>query len=283
MNLWEALQTGRRLLSQVSEEAELDAELLLRHCINLDRAGIYRRLHEELSEEQEDCYRKLVGRRIVHEPTAYILGHKEFFGLEFEVTPAAILPRPETEVLVEMAIDFLRRLTAPRRVTAVDVGTGCGTIAVALARSLPKAEIIAVDVSGAALALARRNAERLGAGGRIRLIHGDMLSALRASFDAIVANLPYVRTEDWEVLPREIREHEPRAGLDGGPDGLYCIDRLLRDAPRHLAPGGALFAEIGDDQGEAARGIARDAFPAARIDVRPDLAGLDRVLVIETD
>ena len=281
MNVWEALQQGKHLLSQVSEERDIEAELLLRECLSLDRTRLYARLGEELSIEQEQAYRGLIVRRMMYEPTAYILGHKEFFGLDFEVTPAAIIPRPETELLVEIAIDFLRR-HSDRAGQIVDVGTGSGVIAVSIAHAIPEARVVAVDVSADALDLARRNAELHRVQKRIRFVQGDMLAPLDGSaFRLIAANLPYVRTSDWEQLPREIREREPRAGLDGGPDGLQAIARLLEQAPKHLAPGGILLAEIADDQGWAAADLAREAFPDACIEVRRDLTGRDRVLTLQ--
>lgn len=280
MNVWEALRLGKRLLSQVSEEPEFDAELLLRHCLGLDRTSLYGRLREEMSEEQERCYRDLVSRRVTHEPTAYILGHKEFFGLDFAVSPAALIPRPETETLVETAITFVRDHLLDRPAVVADIGTGCGAIAVSVAHSLPTAEVIATDTCAEPLALARRNAERIDLRERILFLQGDLLEPLRKKADVLVANLPYIPTDEWERLPPEIRNHEPRASLDGGPDGLRVIERFLEQAPRHLRPGGATFLEIGDRQEASATRIARESFPHADISVKPDLAGLPRVLCI---
>jgi len=283
VNVWEALQQGRRLLAQVSDEGDIEAEMMLRECLSLDRTRLYARLGEVLSTEEEEAYRGLVVRRLVYEPTAYILGHKEFFGLEFEVTPAAIIPRPETELLVEIALEFLRHQAKLSALQIADVGTGCGAIAVSIAHSLPEARIVAVDVSPDALELARRNADRRRVHRRIRFVRGDLLEPLEDStFGLIAANLPYVRTADWEQLPREIKEHEPRAALDGGPDGLQAITRLLQDAPRYLAPGGLLLAEIGDDQGPSATSLAHEAFPSACVEIRRDLSGRDRVLTVRT-
>ncbi len=298
MNTREALRQAARLLTAAgSEEADLEAELLLSHALRVDRVHLYQRLADEIPAEQERAYRDLLARRLAHEPTAYILGHKEFYGLEFEVTPAAIIPRPETEVLVEQLLAFARERFGGAPLTVVDVGVGCGAIAVAVASELPKAQVIATDISPEALDLAGRNAQRHSVAERIHFHEGDLLEPLssahpepksgrsRASSrraDIIAANLPYVRTADWERLPPEIREHGPRDGLDGGPDGLRIIDRLLRQAPAHLTPGGALFLEIGDEQGAAASAIAAQAFPDALIEVKPDLAGLDRVLVVRT-
>ncbi len=269
------------LLGASSEEATLEAELLLAHTLNTDRTHLYQRLRDELALQAESAFDALLQRRLAHEPTAYILGHKEFYGLEFQVTPDAIIPRPETETLVELALDRARSASAPEMRIA-DIGVGCGAIAVALAVNLSDAEIIAIDVSPRALALARRNAERHAVADRIRFLEGDLLEPLDAPVDVIVANLPYVRTVDFEATPPEINEHEPRLGLDGGPDGLRLIERLFRHAPTHLKPGGALFAEIGDQQGEAARTLAVAAFPQAHIEVKQDLSRLDRVLAVRT-
>lgn len=281
MTVGEALGRGRRLLSPISDEADLEAELLLAHALGSDRVHLYQRLGVGLSGQEEQGYGALLDRRLAHEPTAYILGRKEFYGLDLEVTPAAIIPRPETELLVETALAEARRLLQSRPAVAiVDVGVGCGAIACALAANLPQARILATDTSGQALALARGNAQRLGLAKRIRFLQGDLLEPLDAPVDIIVANLPYVRTADWERLPPEIRCSEPREGLDGGPNGLRVIERLLRQAPAYLRRGGALLAEIGDAQGEAASKLAREAFPRSQIAVGQDLLGLDRVLVV---
>ncbi len=282
MNVLEALRQARRLLPQVCDEPELEAELLLRHCLGVDRALLYRLLTAELSAEEEQRFRELVRRRLIHEPTAYIIGHKEFFGLDFEVTPAAIIPRPETEVLVELAIEVAQENRSAQALRITDVGTGCGAIAVALAIALPEANITAVDTSEDALELAKRNARRHGADRRIQFLSGDLLDLLDERVNVIVANLPYVTTADWKALPPEIRQHEPRLALDGGPDGLRVIDRLLQQAPGHLTPSGVLLAEIGRDQGRVAKAAARIAFPQAAVKVMPDLAGRDRVLAVYT-
>ncbi len=276
----EALRRGSRALVEAgSDEATLEAELLLAHALNTDRTHLYQRLRDQLTPQTESAFDDLLQRRLAHEPTAYILGHREFYGLEFQVTPDAIIPRPETETLVELVLDRARSASA-REMRIADIGVGCGAIAVALAVNLSGAEIIAIDVSPLALALARRNAARHEASERISFLEGDLLEPLDAPVDVIAANLPYVTTAELEAAPPEINEHEPRLGLDGGADGLRLIQRLLRDAPPHLKPGGALFAEIGDQQGEAALTLAAAAFPRARIEVKQDLSRLDRVLVV---
>jgi release factor glutamine methyltransferase len=299
VNVREALRHGsRKLVEAGSEEASLEAELVLADVLNTDRTHLYQRLHEALQSESERAFEALLQRRLAHEPTAYILGRREFYGLDLEVTPASIIPRPETETLVELVLEFVRTREAEHETRVVDVGTGCGAVAVILAVHLPRAEIIATDVSPEALALAHRNAECHGIAGRIHFLEGDLLEPLddvahpepkpgvsrdsSRRVDVIAANLPYVRTGDFEAGPPEIRQHEPRLGLDGGPDGLRVIERLLRQAPSRLRAGGALFVEIGEEQGEAARALAADVFPRLRIEVRKDLSGLDRVLAVRT-
>lgn len=283
MNIREALRHGSRVLAEGgSEEASLEAELLLAHALNTDRTHLYQRLREALPDDAARAFEALLQRRLAHEPTAYILGRKEFYGLDFDVTPAAIIPRPETETLVELVLEFIGTRAAGHETRVVDVGVGCGAVAVALAVDLPQAGIIATDVSPEALALARRNAERHQVAERIRFLEGDLLEPLDAPVDAIAANLPYVRSGDFEAGPPEIRLQEPRLGLDGGPDGLRLIERLLGQAPSRLKGGGALFIEIGEEQGDAARALAAESFPQARIEVKRDLSGLDRVLVVRT-
>ncbi len=300
MLIRDALREGRqRLRAAGNEEAHLEAELLLLRALRWNRVRLYQRLANAMAPAAYARYQRLINRRLAHEPLAYILGHREFFGLDFLVTPAAIIPRPETEVLVELTIAYARDRFAGAPFVLVDVGVGCGAIAVAVAVNLLNAQILAIDISKRALALARRNAHRHGAGDRITFLWGDLLMPLKshpgrsepnpaASLDSglkaniIVANLPYVATADWAAAAPEIREHEPRRGLDGGPDGLRLIRRLLRQAPAHLRAGGALFAEIGDGHGPAVASLARAAFPAARVEIKPDLAGLDRVLAVYT-
>ena len=281
MIISEALRRGTRLIQSTgSDEARLEAELLLMHALKTDRVHLYERLQDELPVRASDYYQRLLDRRLVHEPTPYIVGLKEFFGMEFEVTRSTLIPRPETETLVELAIDFARDRYADDRLTIADVGAGSGVIAIVLACELPKAHVIATDVSKRALAVARRNAERHGVAARIEFFESDTLLPIEGRAGIIAANLPYVTTEDWLATPPEIHEWEPRRALDGGVDGLRCIRRLFQQAPEKLAPDGALFAEIGDRQGATARSLAEEAFPAAKVEVRPDLAGRDRVICV---
>jgi release factor glutamine methyltransferase len=278
----EALHAAQRSLAEAGiEEADLEAEVLLRNVLHQQRHELYARLQEEISPAQHGEFQILIERRQAHEPTAYIVGHKEFYGLELETTPAALIPRPETELLVDEALRVARSISTQRPIIA-DVGCGCGAIAVALAHHLPDAVIYALDISGEALALAARNAARLGLSERIRFLQGDLLDPLPEPADIIVANLPYVKSDEWETLPPEIREHEPPAALVAGPTGTEVIERLLRQAPRYLRHRGVLLLEIGWDEGESVQETARECFPEARVTVKKDLAELDRLLVVES-
>ena len=260
----------------------LEAELLLQHALGFDRIQLYQHLHDEIPPDKEAAYHDLVWRRLCGEPTPYIIGRAHFYDIELAVAPVAAIPRPETELLVEEASALAgKRLQDTPSLTIVDVGTGCGAITLALATHLPAAQIIATDISPAALALAEGNAERLGLASRVRFLCGDLLAPLEQPVDIVVANLPYVRSAEWKRLPVEIRCHEPRGALDGGPDGLRAIERLLRQAPAYLCPGAALLLEIGYDQGRAVVALASEVFPEAAIVVKKDLASIDRLVVIQ--
>jgi release factor glutamine methyltransferase len=274
ITIGKALRDARAALP--GDEAALEAEVLLMHALGIDRAKLYACLDEPLSSEESAAFARLVARRKAHEPLAYITGHREFFGLEFEVTRDVLIPRPETETLVEVAIAFV----GERAVAVADIGVGSGIIAVSLAKALPKATFVGTDVSKAALEVARRNAERHGVADRIDFREGELLAPIEGRLDVIVSNPPYVKTAELGTAQPEIREHEPRVALDGGSDGLDVIRRLLAEAPVRLAEGGPLFCEIGASQGEAVRALATAAFPAARIEIMKDLGGRDRVLCV---
>jgi release factor glutamine methyltransferase len=263
-----------------SDEASLEAEILLCHALGINRARLYQRLEEPIGEVSH-AFAELLRRRRAREPLAYVVGHREFFGLEFDVSPAALIPRPETEILVEAVVIFATERFGAGPFHMVDIGVGCGTIAVSVARALSNARVIATDLSSEALALAGRNAEKHGVASRIEFRNGDLLESLTEPANVLAANLPYVTTSDWEALPPEIRDWEPRAALDGGPDGLRVIERFFRAAPDYLMPGGAIFAEIGDAQGADASRVATEAFPEAAIRVERDLERKDRLLVVQ--
>lgn len=266
------------------DDAALEADVLMRHALAIDddRARLLARLREPVDAVAARRFAGLLRRRLAREPAAYIVGAREFFGLKLECSPEALIPRPETEQLVELGLEWLSRAGRPPRPLVADVGTGSGALAVAIAVHAPSARVVAIDTSPGALRLARRNAARHGVDARVRVVRGDLLGPLRAPADLIVANLPYVSEHEWQGLPPEIRAHEPRAALVGGAEGTEMIARLLAQAPACLAPHALLLCECGDRQGDALLAAAASAFPAARVDVRKDLAGLDRVLRVET-
>jgi release factor glutamine methyltransferase len=270
------LDAVQRLAAQ-TETPALEAQVLLAHCLGLPREWLLAHPESELTDSQAAAFEVLLVRLINEEPLPYLLGRWEFYGMQFAVDPAVLIPRPETELLVETALEWLR--THPDRRRAADVGSGSGCIAVSLAANLPDLQVTAVDLSPAALDLARCNAERHAVTGCILFLQGDLLSEVKGVFDLICANLPYIPSADLDKLPPAV--HEPRLALDGGPDGLDLIRRLLEQAGIRLAPGGLLLAEIEERQGAAAAEAGRQGFPAAEVSIRRDLAGRPRLLVIE--
>ena len=273
----QAWQLGRAQLHH-SPSPALDARLLLAHVLGRDHAYLVAHDDETLTAVQAAAYGQLLARAAADEPVPYLIGHAPFYGQEFVVSPAVLIPRPETEQLVETALGWGRG-RGPLR--AVDVGTGSGCIAVTLARHWPAAEVVAVDLSAAALAVAQANADRL-APGRVVLVRGNLLAAFGPGVDLIAANLPYVSRQEWTTLPDGVKSYEPALALDGGTDGLDAIRALLPQAAERLRPGGLVLLEIGWRQGAAAAVLARQAFPAARVEVRPDFAGHDRLVAILT-
>lgn len=276
--LRQLLHEGRQRLERAgSDSAGLDAEVLLRHVLGVDRTGLYTRLPEPAPPGAAERYRALLARRVTGEPVAYITGHREFMGLDFLVDRRVLVPRPETEYLVEWALAWLARRPDARLV--VDVGTGSGAIAVSVAAHaadrVPR--VVGSDRSRDALSVAAANRDRL-APGRVAFVAGDLLAWCRPGIDLVLANLPYLRPDQahpgiaWE----------PEVALYAGETGFSLYQQLLPQAAARLQPGGAVACEIDPDQRRAALTTARTHFPGARVDVRPDLAGLDRYLIIET-
>lgn len=262
-----------------------ELQLLLAHVLNQSREWVIAHSEVELTPDQLERFKSLVAQAERGVPLPYLLGHWEFFGLDFIVTPAVLIPRPETELLVERAIILASQQSAISNPQSkiLDVGTGSGIIAVTLATKLPNAQITATDLSPAALAIAKANADQHNVADRIQFIEADLLLPLfilHCSFDIVCANLPYIPSADLATL--DVVKHEPTLALDGGPDGLNLIRRLLTDAPQLLAPNGAILLEIEYRQGEAVSALAREVFPGASITVHKDLAGLDRVVEINT-
>lgn len=277
----QVVQRAASSLSSVTDAPRLEAEVLLCHVLGITRAELLAHPERRLTQTQLVRYAELIRRREEAYPLPYLTGRAEFFGLDFEVTPDVLIPRPETEQLVELALAY-----EPR--TVIDVGTGCGCIAIALAVCLPRALFYAIDLSPAALAVAQRNAERHGVRERIRFLVSDLLMTRPEPFgeagssgvDLIVSNPPYVATSEWASLPPSVREYEPRLALDGGANGLEVVRRLLVQAPAVLRPGGVLLMEIGASQGESVMHLARTLLPSAVALLHRDLAGRDRVLEV---
>ena len=265
-----------------ADEAAADAEVLARHALGWDRATWLARRREPAPADFEVRFAPLAERREKREPVSRITGRREFWGLDFAVGPAVLTPRPETELIVETAIElFGGRRDA--RLAVADVGTGSGCLAVALAREFPRAAVTAVDVSPAALAVAGRNAAAHGVADRVARVAAplaDWLAGGGADLDMIVANLPYVPAGELASLPPEVRLHEPRIALDGGPDGLDPLRGLLRGAAARLKPDARVLVELGRGQADALRGVAAAAPGLMLLDVRADLRGIPRTAVL---
>jgi release factor glutamine methyltransferase len=276
----------------------LAAELLLLHVTGRDRAWLYSHADEVLPAETSEEYFALLRRRARGEPTQHLTGKQEFWGHEFEVTPDVLIPRPETEHLIEVALDRLavREIRAGRQprlngenVMLVDIGTGSGCIAITLAKELSGASIYATDISKTALEVARRNSSRLGVSDRIQFLESNLLEAFRESgvtdykspfFDLIISNPPYVSLRDAESMPIEVREHEPRAALFGGEEGYELYGALISQAALHLKPGGLLVLELGYNSLPAVQPLL-DTKEWANVGVTKDLAGIPRVIAAE--
>lgn len=245
--------TAKHLAQKGLEYPRLDAEVLLAHAVGCKRIDLYGIRHADAATpEQRQKYRELIQQRLEGCPVAYLVGSKEFFGLGFIVSPAVLIPRPDTEHVVMECSALAKPLPAPR---IVDVGTGSGNLAVTLARELPKAQITAIDRSAAALAVAQQNAARHGVAERIRFVEGDLFgpSAPEERFDFVVSNPPYIPHDEIENLPIGVLNYEPHEALDGGPDGFALFQRLIEAARSRLAAGGWLIVEIGAPQEEPAR------------------------------
>jgi len=279
VTLEQALSQARKVLASHSiEDAPLESELLLRHVLEIDRVQLYQDLNRELSPQQEATFWHLIERRLSGEPTAYIIGHREFYGLDFYVDANVLIPRPETELLVEKALKLAENHPT---ISIAEVGTGCGAIAISLALNLPQAKIYAIDISPAALKVAATNCQKHGVVDRICLLRGDMLNPLPEPVDLIIANLPYVKkTELRQISPAGF---EPLLALNGGPNGLEKIRQLCPHLSNKLRPKGYLLLEIGQGQGKTVTTLLENLFPLAKIEITTDLSGIDRVVNLTLD
>jgi len=289
MNIRDALKRGCEVLEGAgSESPRLDAQVLLLAVLREERTVLVSHPERELASQEEQLYNQYISERALGKPVSYITGVKEFMGLEFAVNEAVLIPRPETELLVEEAVKELEAISREAEAVprVLDLCTGSGAIAVSIRHFVPQAEVTATDLSEEALKVARENAERLTAGG-IRFLQGDLFEAFSdfqspgfGLFNLIVSNPPYIPAKVIDGLMPDVKDYEPRLALDGGADGLDIYRRLIPQAAEDLAPGGILLLEIGHDQGETVPDLCRQA-GLGNIAVLKDLAGLDRVVRAE--
>jgi release factor glutamine methyltransferase len=304
LDIRSALKLGiARLRAEGVPSDTLAAELLLLHATNRSRTSLYSHPEDALSDSEAELYLALIERRAAGVPTQHLTGKQEFWGLPLEVTPEVLIPRPETEHVIEVALDRLALADLRRKgaqnmsgegLLVADIGTGSGCLALALAKELPQATIYAVDISEAALAVARRNASRLGFLSRIHCVPSNLFSAFRAGapgalpaaaagglrFDLVVSNPPYIGRREAAHLPREVREHEPQLALYGGEEGYELYAGLVSESAAHLKPGGILVLELGHDSLPAVEPLF-DSPAWAGVGITADLAGIPRVLAAE--
>jgi release factor glutamine methyltransferase len=286
MNEW----TIQKLLTWVTEylthkgvdSPRLSAELLLSHVLELKRIELYTQYNKVVVQEQLDRLRDLVKRAGLHEPVVYLVGRTEFYSIEFEVTPDCLIPRPETELLVQRSIEFLRKRTGPQLVC--DLCTGCGVIAVAVAKNVPDAQVLATDISEPALAVAAKNVEKHKLQERIKLRQGDLFEPLVPQldqFDLIACNPPYVSAPEYEALDKNVKDYEPRIALYAGQDGLDLYRMIVEKVSQFLKPDGSLLLEIGYTQGPAVRELLEQTGVFAQIRIDKDLQSHDRVVAAQ--
>jgi len=296
LTLFETLAAARHQLIAAgipAEEAAIDVPLFACTILGWDRAHLIAARSQETPPALEPQFSEWIARRLAHEPAAYIVGHREFWGLDFIVSPAVLIPRPETELIVEEALASREnrppgsgrgRLpidgTAARRLRVVDVGTGSGCLAVTLALEMPEADVLAVDISERALVIARRNAERLGAADRVRFVRTSLLEGIAPGIDLIVSNPPYVPDGHRQALSSEVRDYQPHEAVLGGPDGFDVIRQLLAQASARLAPGGRLLMEFGAGQDDGVRALVTGTAGVALYGIRDDLQGIPRMAII---
>jgi release factor glutamine methyltransferase len=279
MTARELLQTGTRLLQHKVAAPQVEAKVLLLLAAGLKEVELLASPERVIADKEEKKYRRLIQRRLSGVPLAYIVGRKEFWSMSLRVETGVLIPRPESELLVEKTLD----LAAGPRATIVDIGTGSGNIALALAKELPAARVVATDVSIRALRVAILNAHEQGLE-NVTFVRGSLFSALsglglEAGCDFIVCNPPYVSASEWRTLPREIRDHEPRRAFLGGKTGLEFVRRLIKGSPAYLKPGGHLLFEVGYGQAEAATALLGPDWTGVRSSV--DLRGIARVIAAQ--
>ena len=274
-----AINTATQRLAEAGiSPARLDAQVILAHVLGVERSWLFAHHEYALTPEQADRFTELIARRVAHEPVAYLVGHREFYGIDLAVDARVLIPRPETEMLVDTVLDHIAA-SAPAALTVADVGTGSGAIALAIAANAPDTRIYAIDLSADALAVARSNVARLDARHQVTLLQGNLLAPLPECVDLAVANLPYVNSADYQTLEADVRKYEPPLALEAGPLGMDAIARLLQQAPSFIKPGGVVILEIGYDQGDIAVELIHRLLPQARdVAVSKDYQGHDRMV-----
>jgi release factor glutamine methyltransferase len=280
--LREALQSVTQTLSRAGiADASVEAELLLGHILGISKTQLYIEPERSLTSVETEHLRRLVRRRLDHEPAAYILGHCEFYGIDFYIDCHTFIPRPETELLVEKAVELAQCISHQgKRITIADVGTGCGAIAISLALALPQAKIYATDISASALQVAEMNCRRHAVSSQVELWQGNLLEPLSQPVDMIVANLPYIKSCEFRDLSPEVRNFEPTTALAGGEDGLGKIQQILEQMPGKLNYGGCFLLEIGQGQGRMVTSLINSYFPQASMELISDLGGIERVVKV---
>jgi len=266
------------------DSPRLSAEWLLSHVLGLKRIELYTQFNKVVGQEQLTQLHELVKRAANHEPIAYLTGKKEFYSIEFEVTKACLIPRPETELLVEHAIEFLRTRTGEQFVC--DLCTGCGCVAVAIAKNFANARIVATDISDAALAIAEKNIAKYSLMNRVKLLQGDLFEPIitgigPAKFDLIVCNPPYVSEPEYKKLLTNVKDFEPKAALTAGADGLDIIRKIIKETNEHLKTGGKLMLEIGNEQGQKVYDLLEKAGCFESIKIEKDCSNLDRLAIAQ--
>ena len=274
------VETSGQLAARGIPDSRIEAEVLLRHALRMDRAEFFANLDGCLETAEEKLLSHILLRRVQREPLSYILGHREFYGLDFAVTPDVLIPRQETELLVEKALEFCSADRFKEGVAIADVGTGSGAVAISIAHNLPQATLYATDISVDALAVADANRRRHRLVERVHLGHGDLMGPVPFPVDVIVSNPPYIRTSEIANLAPEIRL-EPAGALDGGADGLDVVRRLLLQVPGHLRPEGCMLVEIAPEQLDPVMTLAGNILTNAHVSFSKDLLGLPRVVGIE--
>ncbi len=282
MTLREALQSVAQTLREAGiADASVEAKLLLGHVLGISKTQIYIAPERDLASAEMKCLWNLVQRRLGREPAAYILGHCEFYGTDFYVDCHTLIPRPETELLVEKAVDLAQRIfNSGKQIIIADIGTGCGAIAISLALALPQSKIYATDISAPALRVAEMNCQRYVVGSHVKLLHGNLLGPLPQPVDMVIANLPYIKNYEFKDLAPEIRNFEPILALAGGEDGLDKIQQMLEQMPSKLNDRACFLLEIGQGQGEMVTSLINSYFPQGIIELTPDLGGIERVVTV---